>query len=78
MYTIFSYGNGVLDFYIGENLYSGCSYSINGDVVSFSITVLDLTLTIDKHGNLYSEDLFGMQASFIYEDELLDSTALPD
>ena len=78
MYTIYSYGNGVLDFYIGENPYPSCSYSIDGDVISFSITILDLTLTIDRHGNLYSDDLFGMEARFVYEDDLLDSTVLPD
>ena len=78
MFTIVSYGNGVADFYIGESVYENCSYSVDGDQITLSVTALTVRLTVDKDGNLYSSDMMGVESFFVYEDELLDSTVLPD
>ena len=80
MYTIISYGNGILDFYIGDNLYEGCAYVIDGDTLKFSITILDLTLTLNANGTLSQDTFMEMDVPvyFIYEDDLLDPTVLPD
>ena len=76
MYTLVSYGNGVVDVYIGEALYSNCTYEVNDDTITIDLQSLILTLTIDKDGNL-SGDFMGLPANFIYVDELLDSTKMP-
>lgn len=78
MFTIVSYGNGFADFYIGESVYENCSYSVDGSLITISVTALTVSVTIDKDGNLYSDNLMGVECFFVYEDEVLDSTVLPD
>ena len=76
MFTLISYGNGIVDVYIGENGYFGCTYTVENDVVSINLQTLIITLEINKDGNL-SGSFTGVDTFFVYEDELLDSTKLP-
>ena len=76
MYTLVSYGNGIVDVYIGEVLYSNCTYTLKDGKITIDLQSLTLELFIDKDGNL-SGNIFGQNAFFKYVDELLDSSKLP-
>ena len=77
MFTLNSYGNGKVDVYLGEAVYEDCSYTIDGDQVTIDVSSLILTLTIDKDGFVYG-NFMGVDVTFGYEDELLDSSKMPD
>ena len=77
MFTVVSYGDGLCDFYIGESSYLGLSYVVEDNVATVDVLGETITLTVDKDGNLKG-NIYGMACDFIYEDELLDSTKLPD
>jgi len=79
MMTLDSRGNGTCDFYIGENKYEDCTYTVNDGVVTVSITILSVELILDANGRLYGgASLSGMDMLFVYVDELMDSTKMPD
>ncbi len=76
MFTIVSYGNGVLDFYIGESAYTDCTYTVTDGRVAISFMMTTIYLDMDSNGNL-SGQIYGINAFFTYEDELIDSTKMP-
>lgn len=76
MFTLVSMGNGVVDIYIGDSLYEGCTYTMTDGVITIDFQTLTLTFTMNKDGYLEG-DFFGTDCCFVYVDELLDSTKLP-
>lgn len=76
MFTLVSYGNGIVDVSIGEQIYKGCSYTVKDGVVTIDFQTLTLTFVITKDGHLTGEFL-GTPCYFVYEDELMDSTKMP-
>ncbi len=77
MFTLVSYGNGIVDVYIGESLYPDCSYIVDDDCVTIDLMGVIITLNIDGYGFL-TGDFMGVNVTFVYEDALLPSTELPD
>ena len=79
LFTIDAYGNGECDFYIGESKYEGCTYTIEDGVITVNITMLEVTLTMDRNGRLYGASaLAGSDVTFVFVDEKMDSTKMPD
>ena len=76
MFTLVSYGNGIVDVFIGESLYAGCTYTMENGVITVDFQTLTLTFTMTSDGHL-TGDFFGTYCYFVYEDELMDSTKMP-
>ena len=77
--TIDAFGDGMCDFYIGENKYADCTYTIKDGVITVNITMLSVTLTMDRNGRLYGAgSLIGSDVWFVFVDERMDSTKMPD
>ena len=76
MYTFVSYGNGVVDIYIGEQLYAGCTYTMEDGVITIDMFSMKSKFTFDGNGHLKGK-FYGANCLFLYVDELLDSTKLP-
>lgn len=77
LYTIVSYANGIVDFYIGDAIYENCTYVVDNNTVKIDLQSIEIILTLNKDGCLEGE-LFNQDVYFEYVDEVMDSTKLPD
>ena len=79
MLTLIADGMGGCQFYIGESLYPDCTYTVKDGVVTVVITILEVELTLDQNGRLVGgASLAGSDMLFVFEDECMDPTKMPD
>ena len=76
MFTLVSTGNGLVDVYIGENVYEDCSYTLTDNVLTIDVQSFVVTVNMTKDGFI-SGNFMGVDVTFVYVDPLLDSTKIP-
>ena len=76
MFTLISMGTGLVDVYIGENIYEDCSYTLIDNVLTIDVQSFVVTVNMTKDGFI-SGNFMGVDVTFVYVDPLHDSTKIP-